>query len=427
VKIGYLLEQDVDVRQPPFDGPATHVREVVRELQRRGHTVRLLARLEGQLWCSDDLVTFTPVTVPVLDRGPLRLLESAVRRVQYELQLPYAAFFESQRFARACQQALASFDVLYERMSWFDYGGAIAARRLGLPLVLECNGDPLADLEAKGIAPRGWQRRISVTLMNRVVRQAAHIVVSGDGWRDAFLRRWAVDGASITTVENGTELLRLLVREQLRTFQDEAPDEQPVTIAYLGGFQPWQGVPILLRALARLGDEASQLRLVLVGSGQGEAQAQQLSRELGLSDVVTFTGRLAQEGYAPVLAQSDIGVAPYCDWPEYSGLKLFDYKAAGLAVIGSGENGYPRTLQHGRTGWIVPPCDEEALAAALRQLAQDGGLRRKLGRAARLEAESTHGWEHTTQRLEQIMTGVLREQEQVRRASENGRQGVRVT
>ncbi|MDT8306344.1 MAG: glycosyltransferase family 4 protein, partial [Anaerolineae bacterium] len=165
MRIAYLLEQDVDVRQPPFDGPATHVREIVRALQRRGHEVRLLARLEGRLWRSDDLVTFEPVVVSLLDSGPLRWLESAVRRIQYGLQLPYAAFFESQRFARACQQELAGFDVLYERMSWFDYGGALAARRLGIPLVLECNGDPLADLEAKGIAPRGWQRRMSLSLM----------------------------------------------------------------------------------------------------------------------------------------------------------------------------------------------------------------------------------------------------------------------
>src|SRR5690606_6329677 len=107
---------DVEVRHAPYDGPGTHVREVVHELRQRGHQVRLLARHEGRLWRSDDLTTFEPVVVPLLDGGPLRLLERAVRRVQYELQLPYAAFFESQRFARACQQELAEYDLLYERM-----------------------------------------------------------------------------------------------------------------------------------------------------------------------------------------------------------------------------------------------------------------------------------------------------------------------
>lgn len=408
MKIAYLLEQDVEVRRPPYDGPGTHVREVVHALRQRGHQVRLLARLEGRLWRSDDLATFEPVVVPLLDRGPLRLLEKAVRRVQYELQLPYAAFFESQRFARACLQELAGYDLLYERMSWFDYGGAVAARRLGVPLVLECNGDHLADLEAKGIAPRGWQRRLSLALMNSAVQRAAHVVVSGDGWRDAFLQRWQVDGARVTTVENGTELLRLLRREELRVFQPAQIDDL-VTLVYLGGFQPWQGVPVLLRALAGLIDERPALRLVLMGSGPGADEARQLTAQLGLSGIVTFAGRLAQEAYAPLLAQADIGLAPYCGWPEFSGLKLFDYKAAGLAVIASGEHGRPRTIQHGRTGWVVPPCDEEALRQAIRTLATDSALRRKLGQAARIDAESSHSWEQTGQRLEQILLGVVEE------------------
>lgn len=409
MKIAYLLEQDVEVRQPPYDGPGTHVREVVHELRQRGHQVRLLARLDGRLWRSDDLATFEPVAVPLLDRGPLRLLERAVRRVQYELQLPYAAFFESQRFARACQQELAGYDVLYERMSWFDYGGALAARRLGLPLVLECNGDHLADLEAKGIAPRGWQRRLSVALMNHAVQQTAHVVVSGDGWRDAFLQRWQVDGGRVTAVENGTELLRLLRREELRSFQPEPESGGPVTLAYLGGFQPWQGVPVLLKAVASLIAEAPPLRLVLIGSGPGADEARQWSEQLGLSGVVSFAGRLAQEAYAPLLARADVGLAPYCGWPEFSGLKLFDYKAAGLAVIASGEQGRPRTIQYGRTGWVVPPCDEQALRQAILALARDSALRRKLGRAARLDAESSHSWEQTSERLEQIMIRVIAE------------------
>jgi glycosyltransferase involved in cell wall biosynthesis len=419
VKIAYLLEQDVEVRQAPYDGPGTHVREVVQELRRRGHQVRLLARLGGRLWRSDDLVTFTPVEVPLFDGGPLRLLERGLRRVQYELRLPYAAFFESQRFARACQQELGGYDLLYERMSWFDYGGALTSRRLGVPLILECNGDHLADLEAKGIAPRGWQRRLSLALMRWAVQEAAHVVVSGDGWRDAFLRRWQSDGARVTTIENGTELVRLLGRDELRAFRPEPDEVRPVTVAYLGGFQPWQGVPVLLRALAELKDEVP-LRLVLIGSGPGMEEAKQLAQQLGLAGVVTFTGRLAQGDYAALLADADIGVAPYCGWPEYSGLKLFDYKAAGLAIIGSGENGHPRSLEHGRTGWSVPPCDEEALRAAIGVLARDSTLRRQMGRAARLDAEAAHGWEQTSQKIEQIMNAVASRMDEGERVTGSG-------
>jgi glycosyltransferase involved in cell wall biosynthesis len=84
-------------------------------------------------------------------------------------------------------------------------------------------------------------------------------------------------------------------------------------------------------------------------------------------------------------------------------LKIFDYKAAGLACIASGEGDQPATLKHGTTGWIVPPCDEDALVEAIITLSGDQLLRKKMGQAARLEAERLHTWENTAAQLEKVM------------------------
>ena len=395
MRIGYLLQQDVDIRTPPYSGPAQHVREVVEGLQELGHSVRVLYRLRGRLWKTDDLHDFTQVTVASVDKGPRRLIERGLRRVQSQLRLPYFAYFESNRFARACIQELADCDLLFERTSWFDYGGTLAARRLGIPLILENNGDHLTDLQAKGLQPRGLQRRLSMTLAAWAVKNATHVVVSGEGWREQFLRRWDIAPHKVTTVENGTVLTRLLSREQLASFDDAAPARRVPTIVYLGGFQPWQGVPILLRALARLRSAGFEAKVLLIGVGSGVEEAKALVDDLKLQDSVSFMGRLTPAKYAPVLAAADIGIAPYCNWPEFSGLKLFDYKAAGLAVISSGRDGHPPTLAHDETGLIVPPCDVEALTLAIIALTTDPTLRRRLGRAARREAEQRHDWSHT--------------------------------
>lgn len=406
MKIGYLLQQHVDIRTPPFNGPANHVREVVQHLQQRGHVVRVVVNIDGRYHHSDDLTTFHPLTVPWLDKGPLRWLEKVVRRMQYELKLPYAAFFESMRFGLACRQALPGYDLLFERMSWASYGGALAGRWLGIPLVLENNGDHLADLEAKGIAPAGLQRSLSLAVTGWAVRQAAHVIVSGDGWRREFGRRWGTAEASMTTVENGTVVVQMLQREQLRSFGDAPPPAEPVFV-YLGGFYPWQGVSLLLRAFARAQQQGMRARLQLIGAGAGLAEAQQLAAELNLDDAVCFSGRLSPAQYAPLLADADVGLAPYCGWPEFSGLKTFDYKAAGLPTISSGQDGMPATLADGRTALIIPPCDEAALTQAMMQLAAQPEQRRQMGQAARLEAENEHTWAHTAERLAQIFEHVL--------------------
>jgi glycosyltransferase involved in cell wall biosynthesis len=348
------------------------------------------------------LQRFEIVPIDWLDRGPLRFFERAVRRVQYELKLPYAAFFESIRFAQACRQQLADCDLLYERMGWVGYGGGLAARWLRVPLILEVNGDHLSEMEMLGVAPRGMQRRLSLVLMRQAAHRASHVVATGHGWRERFIERWGVAPERVTVIENGTEMVNLLDRDQLHSFRslEDLPDL--ATVIYIGAFEPWHGVTILVRAFAKAIAHGARVRLILVGSGSQQATVQQLVQELGVEECTTLTGYLAPQQIAPYLAQADIGVSPYCGRVEYSGLKLLDYKAAGLVTLASGESGQPSIIEHGRTGWVVPPCDEEALCEAMVQLADDTSLRQKIGRTARLEAEECHTWRHTAQQLEQL-------------------------
>jgi glycosyltransferase involved in cell wall biosynthesis len=403
------MQEGVDIRRPPFNGPANHVREVVEALVHRGHQVRVVFRVDGRIWRSDNLTDFQAVPARWMDRGVLRLFERGVRRIQSELQLPYGAVFESLRFAQVCAQELQGFDLLYERLGWVGYGAGLAARRLKVPLVLEDNGDALFDLEAKGMAPQGLQRRLSLALMHRAVWRAAHVVSSGAGWREQFIKRWGYDPARVSTIENGTALVQLLSRDHLRSFGSGADEAAPVTLVYLGGFYPWHGVPVLLDALAQALASGARARLLMIGSGDGFAEARQLVDTLKLNRHVAFAGHQNPARYAPLLAGADVGVSPYCGWPEFSGLKVLDYKAAGLPTIASGKNGHPPTLKAGQTGLIVPPCNVEALRDAIVQLCADSAMRRRMGQAARIDAEAMHGWEQTAQRLERVFLTVLPE------------------
>jgi len=396
------MELGVEIRYPPFTGQANHVRAVVSELRTLGHEVKVILGLPDGLWETTDLETFRRVPSTALDRGLLHGLERGVRRLQSTLNLPYLGWFEAARFALVVRRGMKGCDVLYERFSWMGYGGALASRWLRIPLVIEDNGDHLKDLEAKGTAPAGLQRELALRLMATVVRRAALVISSGEGWRKHFLARWGCSATKVTVVENGTSLVGLLSREQLQAFQDDRPKDM-VRLIYVGGFDPWHGIEILLEAVRRARLQMDGLRLTLIGSGVGWAEAKHLVDDLTLGEVVELTGQLPVEQVALQLADADIGVSPYCGWSEYSGLKIFDYKAAGVPTIASGEGGQPATLEHGRTGWIVPPCDEAALTEAILLLAGDATLRRGLGRQARIEAEAIHSWARTARQIEHCL------------------------
>lgn len=407
MNIAYLLQEGVpDPRQRPLPGPANHVYQVFKELQALGHHVEALLRLDGQIYHSPDLESYRPVTVRGVDDGPFRRFESLVRGTQSRLNVPYANWFESYRFARACWQELPNSDILYERMGWMGYGCNIAARRMGVPLVAEINnGDFITELERLGVAPQGVHRRFAIWLMRRAAHAPQHVVATGDGHRQRFIEWWGVDPAKVTVVENGSEVVNLLAREELTSFRAVA-DNGRITFVFVGAFEPWHGILKLIPAMAQVAQVLPEARLVLIGGGTQHEAIQQLIAEHQLGDVVEFAGRLGIQQVAQRLAAADVGLAPYCGWMEFSGLKLFDYKSAGLAIIASGANGQPTTLAHERTALIVPPCDEDALAAAMIRLAQDGALRRQMGQAGRLEAEQLHSWRHTAQEIAQILESV---------------------
>lgn len=403
MRIGYLAQLSPEVRFPPFDGPANHIRQVISKLQDMGNKVTFLGGFGDRIVKCEDIEGFSD-SQTLLQKPDM--VERGVRRIQGFLRFPYINYFISRRFAIACQKELYECDVLLERASWMGYGGALAARSMNIPLVLEYNGDPLHDLAAKRMDPRGIQRAVSKNIFRQTLTAASHIIASGNGWRSNLINEWQIKPHRISVVENGTPLVDLLRREQLRNFQDN-PDPTPVSVVYLGGFYAWHGTLLAVKALNNVLTRGFNARMVMIGAGEQYDETRSLARALDIADRVTFTGPLQPDEFAPILADADIALSPYCGWKEYSGLKLFDYKAAGLAIIASGEKGQPETISHGHSGWIVPPCDLDSLTAAMHMIIENRDLRRKLGQNARIEAEKWHSWERTASEIERILTELV--------------------
>jgi hypothetical protein len=107
MRIAFLTQAGVpDIRHNPLSGAANHVKQVFDAFHRQGHSVCILAQLSKEIWKSDDFQTFEPITVRGFSTCTVRFFESAVRRFQSELRLPYIALFDSLRFAQACRQEL---------------------------------------------------------------------------------------------------------------------------------------------------------------------------------------------------------------------------------------------------------------------------------------------------------------------------------
>lgn len=403
--IGYLLQEGVpEIRTPPFDGPANHVREICYEWMKSGHTVKILAKIDRDIWYSEDLENFKKVQ-SYEDRSQLIKALYFLRRIQYKLKLPIAHLPERIQFVAAVKKHLADCDLFYERAGWTGYGGGAAAKTLNTPLILEINGDHISELDMLGMKPEGIQLELAKYLTQQAINHSSHAISTGQGWTNRFLERWNYPASHITVVENGTQFVKILDREQLQPFVPQP--EHLLNVVYIGAFNSWHGIDVGIKGFAKAAVKNPDMRLFLIGSGPQADDLTLLVEKLKIKDKVEFLGHLSPNEMAETLYKCHVGLSPYCGRAEFSGLKLLDYKAAALAVVASGKDGQPAVIQDGVNGCIVPPCDEDAIADALLVLSNDRQLCQQMGRINRIEAEEQHSWGHAAAQIEKIMMSEL--------------------
>ena len=166
-------------------------------------------------------------------------------------------------------------------------------------------------------------------------------------------------------------------------------------IGFVGTFKRWHGVDLLLSAFRDLHEADPSVHLLLVGDGPLRAQIEQEVRSAGLTQAVTFAGAVAHEEVPNYVAAMDVAVAPYpaLDDFYFSPLKLFEYMAAGRAVVASRAGQVAQVVADGVTGLLFDPGDLAGLVGCLRRLREDPALCKEMGRNANA-ACSDRTWTH---------------------------------
>lgn len=142
-----------------------------------------------------------------------------------------------------------------------------------------------------------------------------------------------------------------------------------------------KGHHIAMRAVARLRRSGRNVRLLIVGGGSERAVLQELSKSLGLDGFVHLAGSLSEEDIISRLRSADAFVLASRSEP--LGVAYMEAMALGLPTIGTDAGGVGEIITPEHDGLLVPPEDDERLAAAVARLMDDPDLRRRLGKHAR--------------------------------------------
>lgn len=160
---------------------------------------------------------------------------------------------------------------------------------------------------------------------------------------------------------------------------------------------PHKGQDVAIRALALLRADFPRLRYLIVGAGPDDPRLRALARELGVGDVVTFTGILSDDEIAEAYATATIyiglsRVEGGVD-AEGFGISFCEAAASGLPSVAGDSGGVRSAVREGETALVVPPTDARAVAAAVRALLEQPARRDEMGRAARRSVETHYNWD----------------------------------
>jgi glycosyltransferase involved in cell wall biosynthesis len=160
-------------------------------------------------------------------------------------------------------------------------------------------------------------------------------------------------------------------------------------ICFAGTLAPIKGVEYLLEAFVKIIDKFNEALLEIIGRRPNRRYYLELehkTRAMGLEDRVLFIDELPQKELAKRLTRARALVLPSLS--EGLGRVIIEAMACGVPVVCSSVGGIRDIVENGKTGFLVPPGDAEALAEKLEVLLRDRELALRMGEEARSGVEA---------------------------------------
>ncbi len=174
-------------------------------------------------------------------------------------------------------------------------------------------------------------------------------------------------------------------------------------LGIVGRLVPVKDHPTLFHAVRLLGEENRSPHLIVVGDGEQREGLEQLAHRLGLAGRIHFLGW--RNDLEAILGELDVVICSSRN--EGTPVALIEAMAAGIPVLSTDVGGVGDLIDHGQTGWLVPPGNPAALAQGLRELMADPELRARLAASARPVALGQHDVKGLVHRMEALYTAVL--------------------
>jgi glycosyltransferase involved in cell wall biosynthesis len=328
--------------------------------------------------------------------------QDAVSKLGFVREYGYSWFMAALAFLRAA--ARPGFDVLQvcgPPDIYFPFG--LLARAFGKPMVYD-QRDLSPELYAARYGRDGGLVHRILRLLEVASYRCADHVITVNGTLERMARtRGGVPAARVTVVVNGPVLADVAARPP----RPELRDGRAHLCCWVGAMGPQDHLELGVRAAHHLIRQKGRTdcHFAFIGDGEAQAQAMQLTVELGVEDWVSFPGFLEPAGVYEYLATADLGIDPGLD-ETVSPVKAMEYMAFGLPFVAFDLREV--RLLADDAALYASPGDFVGFAGFISDLLDDPAARRELGLAGRRRVADSLAWEHQGPRYVGVFDQLLR-------------------
>jgi PEP-CTERM/exosortase A-associated glycosyltransferase len=254
-------------------------------------------------------------------------------------------------------------------------------------------------------ASKGMRYRLSRMVESFLLRRADHVTTICEGLRQEIVSR-GVDKDRVTVIPNAVDTDRFEAPpEMLEPSTGPTGAGDTFRVGFIGSFYRYEGLEVLLEAVARLRQSRFPCKVVLVGGGPEEESLKKLTRERGIRDSVTFTGRVDNAEVAAYYRDLDALI-----YPRHSSrltemvtpLKPLEAMANGKLVLATDIGGHRELIEDGTTGLFFPAGDAAALATLIENVAGNPGDWAPIASNGLAFVRKHRNWERSVARYERV-------------------------
>jgi glycosyltransferase involved in cell wall biosynthesis len=355
---------------PAISGMSVYAHNLLRELTNAGHDVTMISQYRGDAY---GRAIYGGGPPPAVDGVRIVGLEQLGEQSGGDFERDIDAIVD----AICVEHARSPFDILHAQYGYpTGWAVMLAAQRLGVPTVVSIQGG-----DGHWVGSCCETHRLA---MVRVIDHASAVLIGCRSFAEEVSTRLGTALERFTIVPGAVDTSRFSP-----VTRDSAGE--PVLL-YHGRMDARKGALDLLEAVRILAEERVSFSLEYSGIGPDYDRVVARIEELGLSKRVRLTG---------YVDYNDVpSVSP--TYAEGFSNTVLEAMASGLTCVSCRAVGIVDCLRDGENGLLSEPGDIEALAANLRRLIQDPGLRTRLAEAGLEECRRLYSWQAVGRQIVQV-------------------------